>query len=183
MKKINIFSKKMDKYSFLNTAHIGQFANMYDEYLQRPDTLEPSWRAFFQGFDFGIENSNASKLGKNENLEIPEKLQKEFKVVQLIDGYRKRGHLFTKTNPVRERRKYQPTLDIENFGLEKSDLDCVFSAGEVMGIGPSTLSEIISNLENIYCDAIGVEFMYIRKPEKVEWIKNRLHINQNHPNF
>ena len=173
----------MDKYSFLNTAHIGQFANMYDEYLQRPDTLEPSWRAFFQGFDFGIENSNGSKLGKNENLEIPEKLQKEFKVVQLIDGYRKRGHLFTKTNPVRERRKYQPTLDIENFGLEKSDLDCVFSAGEVMGIGPSTLSEIISNLENIYCDAIGVEFMYIRKPEKVEWIKNRLHINQNHPNF
>ena len=106
----------MDKYSFLNTAHIGQFAHMYDEYLQRPDTLEPSWRAFFQGFDFGIENSNGSKLVENESV-VPEKLQKEFKVVQLIDGYRKRGHLFTKTNPVRERRKYQPTLDIENFGL------------------------------------------------------------------
>ena len=155
---------------------------MYDEYLQRPDTLEPSWRAFFQGFDFGIENSNGSKLVENESV-VPEKLQKEFKVVQLIDGYRKRGHLFTKTNPVRERRKYQPTLDIENFGLEKSDLEDIFSAGEVIGIGPSTLSKIISYLENIYCDAIGVEFMYIRKPEKVEWIKNRLHINQNHPNF
>tara|TARA_A200000113_G_scaffold80168_1_gene71244 strand:- start:682 stop:3435 length:2754 start_codon:yes stop_codon:yes gene_type:complete len=172
----------MDKYSFLNTAHIGQFAHMYDEYLQRPDTLEPSWRAFFQGFDFGIENSNGSKLVENESV-VPEKLQKEFKVVQLIDGYRKRGHLFTKTNPVRERRKYQPTLDIENFGLENSDLEDIFSAGEVIGIGPSTLSKIISYLENIYCDAIGVEFMYIRKPEKVEWIKNRLHINQNHPNF
>ena len=172
----------MDKYSFLNTAHICQFAHMYDEYLQRPDTLEPSWRAFFQGFDFGIENSNGSKLVENESV-VPEKLQKEFKVVQLIDGYRKRGHLFTKTNPVRERRKYQPTLDIENFGLEKSDLEDIFSAGEVIGIGPSTLSKIISYLENIYCDAIGVEFMYIRKPEKVEWIKNRLHINQNHPNF
>ena len=149
----------MDKYSFLNTAHIGQFANMYDEYLQRPDTLEPSWRAFFQWFDFGIENSNGSKLVENENLEVPERLQKEFKVVQLIDGYRKRGHLFTKTNPVRERRKYQPTLDIENFGLEKSDLEDIFSAGEVIGIGPSTLSKIISYLENIYCDAIGVEFL------------------------
>ena len=48
----------MDKFSFLNSAHTSFFAEMYDQYLESPDSLEPSWKAFFQGFDFGLENAN-----------------------------------------------------------------------------------------------------------------------------
>jgi 2-oxoglutarate dehydrogenase E1 component len=172
----------MDKYSFLNAAHTGYFAQMYDQYLKQPDSVEPSWRAFFQGFDFGVENSQ-EEHSTEIDAEIPEHLQKEFQVVQLIDGYRKRGHLFTKTNPVRDRRKYSPNLSLENFGLTQADLNVVFNAGEVVGLGPNTLSEIIAHLERVYCDSIGVEYMYIRNPEKLDWIQNRLHINDNHPNF
>ena len=171
----------MDKYSFLNAAHTGYFAQLYDQYLQQPDSVEPSWRAFFQGFDFGVENSNGTVYDTTS--EVPEHLQREFKVVQLIDAYRKRGHLFTKTNPVRDRRTYTPNLAIENFGLTKADLNEVFNAGETMGIGPSTLTKIIEHLEQIYCDSIGVEYMYIRDPEKVNWIQQRLNINNNHPSF
>ncbi len=172
----------MDKYSFLNAAHTGYFAQLYDEYLQQPDSVEPSWRAFFQGFDFGMENSSGGESA-DVSTEIPAHLQREFKVVQLIDAYRTRGHLFTKTNPVRDRRTYTPNLDIENYGLSKADLNEVFSAGETMGIGPSTLAKIIENLEQIYCASIGVEYMYIRDPEKVSWIQKRLNINNNHPSF
>ena len=171
----------MDKYSFLNAAHTAYFAQLYDQYLQQPDSVEPSWRAFFQGFDFGLENSGVA--GGDLDAEVPEHLQREFKVVQLIDAYRKRGHLFTKTNPVRDRRTYTPNLEIENFGLTKADLNEVFNAGETMGIGPSTLAKIIEHLEQIYCDSIGVEYMYIRDPEKVNWIQQRLNINNNHPVF
>ena len=46
----------MDKFSFLNAAHTSYFAELYDQYLQNPDSVEPSWRAFFQGYDFGTEN-------------------------------------------------------------------------------------------------------------------------------
>ncbi|MEL0300793.1 MAG: thiamine pyrophosphate-dependent enzyme, partial [Flavobacteriaceae bacterium] len=172
----------MDKYSFLNAAHTAYFAQMYDQYLQQPDSVEPSWRAFFQGFDFGIENSGNGATTEIAS-EVPEHLQREFKVVQLIDGYRKRGHLFTKTNPVRDRRTYQPNLAIENFGLTQADLNETFNAGETMGIGPATLAKIIEHLEQIYCDSIGVEYMYIRDPEKVNWIQQRLNINNNHPTF
>ena len=104
-------------------------------------------------------------------------------VVDLINGYRTRGHLFTKTNPVRDRRKYTPTLDIENFGLSKSDLDSTFNAGEIVGIGPKKLSEIIGHLERTYCDSIGVEYMYMRNPEKLTWWKDRLIVNDNHPSY
>ena len=176
----------MDNYSFLNTAHTAYFADLYDQYLQDPDKVEPSWRAFFQGFDFGLESNGVNELiasNETKNIEIPEHLQKEFKVVKLIDGYRTRGHLFTKTNPVRERRKYQPTLDIENFGLSNEDLSTVFNAGEIMGIGPSSLNDIISHLQRIYCSSIGIEYMYIRNPERVNWIQQRLNVNDNHPDF
>ena len=176
----------MDNYSFLNTAHTAYFADLYDQYLQDPDKVEPSWRAFFQGFDFGLESNGVNELiasNETKNIEIPEHLQKEFKVVKLIDGYRTRGHLFTKTNPVRERRKYQPTLDIENFGLSNEDLSTVFNAGEIMGVGPSSLNDIISHLQRIYCSSIGIEYMYIRNPERVNWIQQRLNVNDNHPDF
>jgi len=176
----------MDNYSFLNAAHTAYFAELYDQYLQHPDSVEPSWRAFFQGFNFGLErghNGEQFASGGGVETEIPDQLQKEFRVVKLIDGYRTRGHLFTKTNPVRERRKYTPTLDIENFGLSQADLTTVFNAGEIMGIGPSTLQVIIEHLQRIYCDSIGVEYMYIRNPEKVNWIQKRLNVNDNHPNF
>ena len=169
----------MDKYSFLNAAHTEYFAQLYDDYLQNPDGVEPSWRAFFQGFDFGIENGAIDTA----TAEVPEEVRKEFQVVKLIDGYRTRGHLFTKTNPVRDRRKYSPTLAIENFGLAEADLDTVFSAGSIMGIGPTSLREIIAHLQRVYCESIGVEYMYIRDPEKVNWIQQRLNINDNHPRF
>tara|TARA_B100000963_G_scaffold358751_1_gene384169 strand:- start:5669 stop:8416 length:2748 start_codon:yes stop_codon:yes gene_type:complete len=173
----------MEKYSFLNAAHTSYFAEMYDRYLQNPDEIEPSWKAFFQGFDFGVENSNGLNGEKTLQEEVPEHLQKEFKVIQLIDSYRKRGHLFTKTNPVRERRKYSPTLALENFGLTKEDLNLVFNAGDIIGIGPSTLSKIVGVLEQIYCDSIGVEYMYVRNPERVDWMQRKLRENQNHGNF
>ena len=169
----------MDNYSFLNAAHTAYFSELYDQYLKEPDLVEPSWRAFFQGFDFGMENGQFSEGVE----EVPESVKKEFQVIKLIDAYRTRGHLFTKTNPVRDRRKYSPTLDIENFGLTDADLDMTFNAGSVMGIGPTTLAQIIAHLKAIYCDSIGVEYMYIRDPEKVNWIQQRLNINNNHPQF
>ena len=168
----------MDKFSFLNAAHTAHFAQLYDQYLIDPDSVEPSWRAFFQGFDFGLENGEQQTSDA-----IPENVLKEFQVVKLIDGYRGSGHLFTRTNPVRERRKYKPTLALENFGLSHDDLHTVFSAGEIVGVGPATLADIIVHLERIYCESIGLEYMFIRHPNRVQWIQKWINKNGNHPNF
>tara|TARA_R110002073_G_scaffold56835_6_gene144398 strand:- start:28961 stop:31720 length:2760 start_codon:yes stop_codon:yes gene_type:complete len=174
----------MDKYSFLNAAHTAYFADLYEQYLENPDSIETSWKAFFQGYDFGSENYGLNgEIAEGISTQIPEQVQKEFQVIKLIDGYRNRGHLFTKTNPVRARRQYAPTLEIENFGLSQSDLDTVFNAGEILGIGAQTLREIRNHLEAIYCDSIGVEYMYIRKPDEIQWIQDKLNSNDNHTKF
>ena len=83
----------MDKFSFLNAAHTAYFADLYDQYSKHPDSVEPSWRAFFQGYDFGSENYGLEgEIIEGVSTQIPEQLQKEFQVVELIDAYRTRGH-------------------------------------------------------------------------------------------
>ncbi|MDC1535024.1 2-oxoglutarate dehydrogenase E1 component [Flavobacteriaceae bacterium] len=173
----------MDNFSFLNAAHSAYFADLYEQYLENPDSLEPSWRAFFQGYDFGTNNNFIEEIVDGVTHQIPDNVKKEFNVVNLIDAYRSRGHLFTKTNPVRDRRTYSPNLSIDNFDLNQSDLDKTFNAGEILGIGPQPLKVIIHHLEAIYCEATGVEYMYIRSPEKKKWIQGWLNKNDNHPTF
>ena len=165
----------MDPYSFLNTAHTAYFAELYDQYLINPESVEPSWRAFFQGFEFGIDKAEKGEI------HVPENILKEFKVVKLINGYRTRGHLFTNTNPVRERRTYTPNLDLQNFELSEGDLNEEFDAGEIIGIGRNSLENIIIHLERIYCTSIGIEYMYIRTPERIKWIQDYLNKNDNTP--
>jgi len=171
----------MDKFSFLNAAHTGFVADLYDQYLVNPDAVEPSWRSFFQGYD--LANENYSLTDEEIEVEIPQEVRKEFLVVDLINGYRTRGHLFTKTNPVRQRRQYKPSLAIENFGLTKNDLEKEFSAGSIVGIGKVSLQKIIEHVERIYCDSIGVEYMYVRNPEKIKWWQERFNKNGNHPTY
>ena len=127
----------MDKFSFFNSAHSAFFEEIYESFIKDPDSVEPSWRSFFQGYQFGFENYNA------KTPVVSQAISKEFQVINLINDYRKRGHLFTKTNPVRERREYNPKLEIKNYGLGQKDLNTVFEAGREVGLGPSSLSNII----------------------------------------
>ncbi|NQY66514.1 MAG: hypothetical protein HRT72_02160 [Flavobacteriales bacterium] len=166
----------MDKYSYISNAELGSVENLYQLYLKEDPSIDESWRKFFEGFEF------ARRDFENDG-KIPEAVEKEFKVVHLINQYRSRGHLFTKTNPVRERRKYTPALDLENYGLSDADLDTEFHAAKEIFLPPSSLRKIVDILQKTYCQSIGVEYMYIRNPERLNWLKKRLDKNYNTPNF
>lgn len=160
---------KMDKYSYLANTTPEVIEDMLQQFKNDPTSVDKSWASFFEGFEFATKSYDMMP----SNGSVTKEMAKEFKVLNLILAYRQRGHLFTKTNPVRERRKYYPTLEIENFGLEKGDLNVTFQAGNEIGIGPATLQKIIDYLQEIYCGSIGIEFMYIRDPERVEWLKKK----------
>lgn len=164
----------MNAKSYLHNADVNFLDDLYKQYQNDHDSVEFGWQKFFEGFELGQGNDLSSQG-------ISEDALKEIKVLNLINEYRRRGHLFTKTNPVRERRKYSPTLAIENFGLDQSDLEKTFSAGVEIGIGNSTLKDIIAHLETTYCNSIGVEFTYIRHIDKYEWLKNVFETTKNLP--
>ncbi|HLO57699.1 MAG TPA: 2-oxoglutarate dehydrogenase E1 component [Bacteroidales bacterium] len=166
----------MDQFSFLGNSEIETIDQLYNQYLNNPESLDSSWRTFFAGFDFARKFQTGSEGGN-------EQLDKEFRVLSLIDSYRKRGHLFTKTNPVRTRRKYYPTLDLENYNLGEADLNTTFHAGTEIGLGNTTLKNIVDHLQQTYCQSVGAEYMFIRDQEKTEWLQNRLESGKNMTDF
>lgn len=167
----------MNDHNFPGNLDIEAIEKLYLQFKNNPSSLDKDWISFFRGFDLALEKYPDKKSSNIEQID------KEFKVLSLIENYRKRGHLFTKTNPVRTRRRYTPTLDIENFGLSRSDLDKVFQAGKEIKIGPASLREIIKVLEDTYCRSIGAEFMFIRIPDRVNWLLEKVEYNRNKTEF
>jgi 2-oxoglutarate dehydrogenase E1 component len=166
----------MDKFSWLNSGDPDQIEELYRIYTEKPDSLDESWRKFFEGFEFARTSYTTAEP-------VAGVYPSEFKVINLINGYRQRGHLFTQTNPVRKRRTYSPTLAIENFGLSEADLDKEFEAGNEIGIGKATLTRIVAHLEDTYCRSVGAEFLYIRHPEVQLWLKKRMEGTKNSYRF
>ena len=185
----------MDKYSFLNAANTQFFADLYDQYVENPDSVEASWRAFFQGFDFARENygedffeeevvlaqsqshevSTPVAASAQVSLPISDKVEKELRVLNLIKAYQQRAHLFAKISPITQRPSYEPALAIENFGLTQADLNTVFDAAKELQLQPSPLSLIIKKLEDTFTQSIGIEFDYIESFKVKEWIQNKLY--------
>jgi len=163
----------MDKYSYLGNADPSMIEELFKQYKADPSSVDESWGKFFEGFEFS--QLHYGEGGTDPNTDYPS----EFKVINLINGYRTRGHLFTKTNPVRTRRQYRPTLELENFGLTQSDLERKFAAGNEIGIGEAYLKEIIDHLEHTYCKSVGVEYMFIRNVEVQSWLRASMERTKN----
>lgn len=168
----------MDKFSQVGNQEIAAIEELYASYLIDNESVDVSWKNFFAGFEFARKNFADQPSSAHDD-----KVDKEFAILNLIHGYRQRGHLFTKTNPVRARRKYLPTLELENFGLQQSDLDTVFKAGNSIGIGPAPLRKIIEHLEATYCESVGVEYVFMRHPVLIDWLKTKMESCRNREAF
>ena len=164
----------MDASSYLSGSDLNAIETLYRQYQQDPSAVDSSWQRFFEGFEFQRAEFAPMPSGDGLSGAMSSEVIKEFKVINLINGYRQRGHLFTETNPVRERRKHLPTLDLEHFGLTDADLDTVFQAGSEVGLGAAKLRDILAHLKACYCKHIGVEYTYVRTPERIQWIRERI---------
>lgn len=160
----------------MNATDLEAIEDLYRKYKADPESVDESFRYFFQGFDLAVTRF---PVKPGEGSVSVENSRKELAVMNLITGYRRRGHLFTKTNPVRTRRSYSPTLALENYNLAEGDLDREFEAGREVGIGKATLREIVARLEETYCKSIGVEYRYMTKPEIVRWLQEKMEHSEN----
>src|SRR3954469_9921626 len=137
----------MDKFSYVGNGDVNAIEELFIKFQKDPESVDKSWQDFFKGFEFArADYSSAPASAGPSQLIASESVTKEFKVLNLINGYRTRGHLFTKTNPVRNRRKYKPDLGLDVFELDDKDLETVFQAGIEIEIGPAKLKDIVAHL-------------------------------------
>ena len=98
----------MNPLSYLSNAELDAFEGLYHQFQQDPFSVDQEWRNFFEGFEFSrtdFTQKNDKRSGEGLHMAAaPDKSQKEIAVSNLIGAYRQRGHMFSKTNPVRPRR-------------------------------------------------------------------------------
>src|ERR1700677_3621000 len=96
----------------------------YRLWLDNPDGVDPTWRAFFQGFSLGSNGGslNAALEGQTQAPPIIDSL-KQSHVHYLIAAYRAIGHLQAHLDPLSAPPPPTPKLELSLFQLGEGDLD------------------------------------------------------------
>lgn len=154
----------MDKYSYVSNADVSYLDQLYQNYKKDPGSVDLTWQKFFEGYDFSVTRYGDQPAAAGDGVSI-----KETHARTLIHAYRSRGHLKSKTNPVRPRRDHKVPLEHTSYGLTDADLDTEFDVGVEVGLGRTTLRKIIEKLKAVYLGPIGFEYSYIRNQEVFDW--------------
>ncbi len=178
----------MKDYSYVFNAHPSFIDEMYKKYISDANSVEEGWRVFFEGFEFGNHNEDTQGQTASNGLSngqasaaVTSELKntsKEFGVLSIISGFRRRGHLLSTTNPIRQRRDRKAHLDLADHNLTDADLNKEFSAGVELGMPKSTLQEIIDRCREIYAGNIGFEYAHIENREKRTWLRQKIEQRQ-----
>ena len=166
----------MKDFSYITNSHPAFIEQTYKAFVQDPSSVDPDLKKFFEGFDFAVSNGHAGTGAATSMAATPTTSGsgidwlKEINVYRLILGYRNRGHLLALTNPIRPRKDRQANLDLSYFGLSDSDMSQTFQAGKFVGLGATTLKNILTHLQTCYTSSVGAEFKYISSKEKVSFL-------------
>ncbi len=163
----------------------------YEAWLKDHNSVDPTWRAFFQGFTLGaggaspaVALATAAQSASQAHATAPiiDSL-KQSRVHHLINTYRSIGHLEAHLDPLNDPPQRHPKLSLVQLGLDEEDLETVFDIGTYLGGGQMKLRDIITNLRRTYCGHVGVEYMHIQDLEVRTWLQEQMESSRNHPDF
>ncbi|MDE3250166.1 MAG: 2-oxoglutarate dehydrogenase E1 component [Bacteroidota bacterium] len=167
----------MKDFSYITSSHPQFIESLYQDYSKDPGSVDPEFKKFFEGFDFalGYKNGNGSSApSSTESSAVSGDWMHEIRAYRMILGYRNKGHLLAKTNPIRRRRDRGANIGLAFYGFTEADFDKEFRAGSLIGLGTTTLRNIYDHLEKWYASHVGIEFKYISDQKKVDWLTNEI---------
>ncbi len=177
----------MKDYSFITNSHPAYIEGMYQDFVKNPDAVDPEFRKFFEGFDFAVVSGRPPMRSRRPTgTHAPDSAavsmtttdgvdwKKELGAYRMILGYRNKGHLIAKTNPIRQRKDRGANLDLAFFGFTEEDMDKKFFAGNLIGLGTVTLRQILQHLQQCYASHVGIEFKYISDQKKIDWLTTEM---------
>jgi 2-oxoglutarate dehydrogenase E1 component len=158
---------------FATRANLDLLEENYQRWQENPESLDPTWLAFFEGFALGdlqMRNGAAAMAAPVEVGEQP----LQTRVDGLVYAYRTLGHTIARIDPLADKRPTNPLLTLRELGFSEKDLDLVVASKFFFDGRKMTLREMIALLETIYADTIGSEFQHIQNPRVRNWVRHRL---------
>lgn len=177
----------MKDFQYITNAHPSYIEGLYQDFVKDPNSVEPEMKKFFEGFDFALSSGQLAVSSLHSTTHQSPLTtdtvdwMSELRVYRMILGYRNKGHLLADTNPIRKRKDRGANLGLNFFGFTDADLDKTFAAGNLLGLGATTLKNIIAHLEKCYASHLGVEFKYISDQIKIDWLTNAIEKTMQQP--
>ncbi len=175
----------MKDFQYITNAHPSYIENLYNDFTREPGSVDAEIRKFFEGYDFAVSTGQPTANGVNVKpasaAAATNNLDKEFAIYQLIQAYRKKGHLVALTNPIRKRKDRHANLELSWFGLSDEDLKGEFEAGRFVGLGKTTLGNILSLLQKSYAHHVGVEYSGLNDNDKLLWLEKAMEVDFHQP--
>ncbi len=168
--------------------------SLYESWLLNPDSVPERWRDYFsslpqvnggdspevihseirQYFRNRPSRSDCTEITRASQQTL-EHIQKQTRVLQLINSYRFLGHLRARINPLEpEPTTNVPELTLAYHQLNKTDLSTLFNTGSLVAPAEMSLGEILTQLQETYCGSIGSEYMHITSTEEKRWIQQHI---------
>ena len=144
----------------------------YERWRNDPTSVDPTWSAFFEGFELGAGQSKNGAPTRPDGA-VPE-APLQTRVDGLVYAYRTLGHTIADLDPLAKVRPENPLLKLRELGFDEKDLDLTVSSRFFLGGQQMKLREMIASLATIYCGHIGAEFMHIQNPRVRNWVREKL---------
>ena len=165
-----------EPFDFVNRANAEYIDQLHEQYLKDPRSVPEQWRAFFAGFEVGLERSSAD--GARPALPTG---PLNMGVFDLVHSYRELGHFVAHLDPLGHDRPNHPLLDLANFGMTSADLDRQVGKGGFGGETDGSLRDLIEKLRATYCRSLGVEFINISDKAQRDWLIAKMEPIYNKP--
>jgi 2-oxoglutarate dehydrogenase E1 component len=174
----------------MNIENLPYLEALWQRYLRDPSSLSDEWRHYFaQATENGKQNieplrtanvsstrtiTSALRNGKETATKTTFSLTAPTQFEEMIQAYRRFGHLKARIDPLNLRNLAVVDLEPEAFGFTESHMDKLFASESLRLTAPLTLRECVQWLENVYCGPIGFEFMHIADLTQKRWLEERI---------
>ena len=154
----------------------GLIDDNYERWRSNPQSVDPDWAAFFEGFELGFaksEENGETATAESTPGTLPDS-SLQTRVEALVYAYRTLGHTIADLDPLDLLKRSNPLLSLKELGFEERELDLVVSSRFFKEGKKMKLRDMIRELEANYCGTVGAEFMHIQNPRMRTWVLYKL---------
>ena len=154
----------------------GLIDDNYERWRSNPQSVDPDWAAFFEGFELGFaksEENGETATAESTPGTLPDS-SLQTRVEALVYAYRTLGHTIADLDPLDLLKRSNPLLSLKELGFEERELDLVVSSRFFREGKKMKLRDMIRELEANYCGTVGAEFMHIQNPRMRTWVLYKL---------
>lgn len=154
--------------------NIGYVLELYDRYLEAPDSVDANTAEFFRTWSPDMMlNGGADSVGDVPAVDI----RKVVGAVEYAQAVRQFGHLVARLDPLERPAPDDPELYPDAHGISDDDLKNLppglITDGPVASQS-STAYEAIQRLRAIYCSSIGYDNEHIHIPDERIWLREAI---------